>query len=165
MPTMTSYKFGDPVLVPFPFTDQTTTKKRPAVVVSSEAYQKHRPDLILMAVTSQIEADTRLRRDDSARMEEGRPAQTFRYQASANHCREANGLEETRSTGGTGSRKTSKNLTNSSWLTSHQQRHFGYISARIKALSESQDVLGNLQREEFAPRFRIVSLYFDERLR
>jgi mRNA interferase MazF len=50
---MTSYKFGDVVLVPFPFTDQTATKKRPAVVVSSEDYQTHRPDLILMAITSQ----------------------------------------------------------------------------------------------------------------
>ena len=50
---MTSYKFGDVVLVPFPFTDQTAIKKRPAVVVSSEDHQNHRPDLILMAVTSQ----------------------------------------------------------------------------------------------------------------
>ena len=50
---MTSYRFGDIVLVPFPFTDQTTTKKRPAIVVSSEAYQGKKLDLILMAVTSQ----------------------------------------------------------------------------------------------------------------
>jgi mRNA interferase MazF len=48
------YHFGDVIVVPFPFTDQTTTKKRPAVVVSSEAYHRERPDLILMAVTSQI---------------------------------------------------------------------------------------------------------------
>jgi mRNA interferase MazF len=34
MPSTTAYKFGDVVLVPFPFTDQTATKKRPAVVVS-----------------------------------------------------------------------------------------------------------------------------------
>ena len=50
---MTSYRFGDVVLVPFPFTDQTVTKKRPAVVVSSDAYQQQRPDIILIAVTSQ----------------------------------------------------------------------------------------------------------------
>ena len=42
------------MLVPFPFTDQTQAKKRPAVVISSEAYQRERPDLILMAVTSQV---------------------------------------------------------------------------------------------------------------
>jgi mRNA interferase MazF len=47
------YRFGDVIVVPFPFTDQTATKKRPAVVVSSEAYQRERPDLILMAITSQ----------------------------------------------------------------------------------------------------------------
>ena len=54
MPTTTGCEFGDVVLVPFPFTDQTSTKKRPAVVVSSDAYHRDRPDLILMAVTSQV---------------------------------------------------------------------------------------------------------------
>ncbi len=54
MPTTTGYEFGDIVLVPFPFTDQTTTKKRPAVVVSSDTYHRNRPDVILMAVTSQL---------------------------------------------------------------------------------------------------------------
>ena len=54
MPTTIGCEFGDVVLVPFPFTDQTTTKKRPAVVVSSEAYHRDRPDIILMAITSQI---------------------------------------------------------------------------------------------------------------
>jgi mRNA interferase MazF len=48
------YHFGDVIVVPFPFTDQTATKKRPAVVVSSEAYNSERPDLILMAITSQV---------------------------------------------------------------------------------------------------------------
>lgn len=52
---MTGYEFGDIVLVPFPFTDQTTTKKRPAVIVSSRAYHEQRPDLIVMAVTSQTQ--------------------------------------------------------------------------------------------------------------
>jgi len=51
---MTSYEFGDILLVPFPFTDQSTAKKRPAVVVSSEGYHRERPDLILMAVSSQV---------------------------------------------------------------------------------------------------------------
>ncbi len=51
---MTDYKFGDIVLVPFPFTDQTTTKKRPAIIVSSNAYNQNRPDIVIMAVTSQI---------------------------------------------------------------------------------------------------------------
>lgn len=54
MPTTTTFEFGSVVLVPFPFTDQTTTKNRPAVVVSSDAYLRERPDLIIMAITSQL---------------------------------------------------------------------------------------------------------------
>jgi mRNA interferase MazF len=44
------------VLAPFPFTDQTTAKQRPAVVVSSDRYNASRPDVILMPVTSQVTA-------------------------------------------------------------------------------------------------------------
>jgi mRNA interferase MazF len=51
---MTDYDFGDVVLVPFPFTDHTTTKKRPAVVASSSVYNRKRPDVVLVAVTSQL---------------------------------------------------------------------------------------------------------------
>lgn len=54
MPTTTAYEFGDVILVPFPFTDQTISKKRPAVVLSSAAYHRERPDIIIMAVTSQV---------------------------------------------------------------------------------------------------------------
>lgn len=50
------FEFGDIVLVPFPFTSQSASKKRPAVVVSTRAYNDARPDLILMAVTSQLRA-------------------------------------------------------------------------------------------------------------
>jgi len=53
MPPTTSYSFGDIVLVPFPFTDQTGIKKRPAVIVSSAAYNSARRDVMIMAVTSQ----------------------------------------------------------------------------------------------------------------
>lgn len=54
MPTTTGFKFDDVVLVSFPFTSQVGVKQRPAVVVSSSGYQKSRPDLILLAITSQV---------------------------------------------------------------------------------------------------------------
>lgn len=54
MPSTTTYNFGDVVLVGFPFTNLQTTKKRPAVVISKSSYQQNRPDVILMAITSQI---------------------------------------------------------------------------------------------------------------
>lgn len=51
-----SYAFADVILVPFPFTDQVTTKQRPAVVISSMAYNSQRPDVFLLAITSQVRA-------------------------------------------------------------------------------------------------------------
>lgn len=47
-----AYSFGDVVLVPFPFTDQSGTKKRPAVIVSSSGYNANRRDLVIMTITS-----------------------------------------------------------------------------------------------------------------
>ena len=51
---MTTYGFGDVILVPFLFTDQSASKKRPAAVVSSQAYNLSRQDVVVMAVTSQL---------------------------------------------------------------------------------------------------------------
>jgi mRNA interferase MazF len=50
--------FGDIILVPFPFTDQSSSKKRPAVIVSSARYNAERPDFIIMAITIQIRAQS-----------------------------------------------------------------------------------------------------------
>ena len=51
---MTTYKPGDILLVPFPFTDHTATKQRPAVVLSSELYNRSNPDLIIAPITSKV---------------------------------------------------------------------------------------------------------------
>ncbi|HZL01357.1 MAG TPA: type II toxin-antitoxin system PemK/MazF family toxin [Caulobacteraceae bacterium] len=52
--TPQALSFGAIVLVPFPFTNQAASKQRPAVIVSSRAYNVERPDLIMLAVTSQL---------------------------------------------------------------------------------------------------------------
>jgi mRNA interferase MazF len=49
-----AYQFGDVLLVPFPFTDQSASKQRPGVIVSSAAYHRARRDLVLMPITSQL---------------------------------------------------------------------------------------------------------------
>lgn len=54
MPTTITYNFGDIVLVPFPFTNQASTKQRPAAIISTAAYNTIKPDLIIIAITSQI---------------------------------------------------------------------------------------------------------------
>lgn len=51
---MTTYNFGDILLVSFPFTDQTSSKKIPAIIISSNTYNQQKLDLIIMAITNQI---------------------------------------------------------------------------------------------------------------
>jgi mRNA interferase MazF len=48
------FEFGNVILVPFPFTSQSAAKRRPAVVVSNRAYNGARPDVVVMAITSQL---------------------------------------------------------------------------------------------------------------
>lgn len=57
-----AYPRGAVVLVPFPFTDLSRQKPRPAVVVSGEAFHQENEDLILVALSSRIER--RLRQTD-----------------------------------------------------------------------------------------------------
>lgn len=47
------YSRGAVVLVPFPFTDQSATRRRPALVVSSDDYNQACPDRVLARITSQ----------------------------------------------------------------------------------------------------------------
>ena len=48
---MTIYNRGDVVLVPFPFSNQTIIKKRPAVIISSDVYNNTSSDIVIMAIT------------------------------------------------------------------------------------------------------------------
>ena len=54
MPSTISFSQGDVVLVPFPFTDLSATKQRPALVLSPKRLNKIRPDLVLAAISSQV---------------------------------------------------------------------------------------------------------------
>jgi len=48
---MTAYSRGDIVLVIFVFADESGVKRRPAVIVSSDAYNNGRDEAIIAAVT------------------------------------------------------------------------------------------------------------------
>jgi len=49
-----SFNRGDVVLVPFPFTDLTAQKQRPALVISANSFNRSFADIILVGITSQI---------------------------------------------------------------------------------------------------------------
>ena len=51
---MTAYKRADVVLVGFIFSDESGTKLRPALVVSSAAYHRGRQELVVAAITSNV---------------------------------------------------------------------------------------------------------------
>ena len=51
---MTAYSRGDVVLVGFVFSDESGRKLRPAVVVSSAAYNRSRQEIVVAAITSNI---------------------------------------------------------------------------------------------------------------
>lgn len=51
---MTHYKVGDIILIPFPFTDLTSVKQRPAVILSSSQFNRKHGDVIVAAITSHL---------------------------------------------------------------------------------------------------------------
>ncbi|MGI6702567.1 MAG: type II toxin-antitoxin system PemK/MazF family toxin [Clostridia bacterium] len=48
------YNQGDILLIPIPFSDLTSSKKRPVLVLSNNDYNKKTEDIIVAAVTSNI---------------------------------------------------------------------------------------------------------------
>lgn len=51
---MTTYKRGAIVLLPFPYTDQTGLKRRPALILSTDAYNARRADIIVAPITGNL---------------------------------------------------------------------------------------------------------------
>jgi mRNA interferase MazF len=51
------YKQRDIIMIPFPYTDLTETKQRPAIIVSNNNYNDTLDDVIVCAVTSKFQRD------------------------------------------------------------------------------------------------------------
>jgi mRNA interferase MazF len=52
-------KRKDIILVPFPFSDLSSQKRRPAVIMSKDGFNEESPDVLVCAITSNIsDADT-----------------------------------------------------------------------------------------------------------
>ena len=49
-------KQGDIILVPIPFTDLSSAKRRPVIVVSRDNYQAATQDMVVVAMTSNLVA-------------------------------------------------------------------------------------------------------------
>lgn len=59
MKSTTHYKKWEIVLVPFPFTDLSASKKRPALIISPDDYNNEL-DIIIAFITSKIDVKPRL---------------------------------------------------------------------------------------------------------
>jgi mRNA interferase MazF len=47
-----AYKQGEIVLVPFPYSDLSGSKRRPVLIVSNDAYNASFPDVVVVVITS-----------------------------------------------------------------------------------------------------------------
>lgn len=67
MPNMTIFRFGDVLLVAFPFAEAATSKHRPAAVVSSPGFHELTQTVIVVSITSALDLPgARLIHDSSA---------------------------------------------------------------------------------------------------
>ncbi len=53
MPSTTTYKRGHVIVVNVPFSDHTGIKPRPALVITTDAFHRELPDLIVCPISSQ----------------------------------------------------------------------------------------------------------------
>jgi mRNA interferase MazF len=83
------YSQGDIVLVPFPFTDNISSKKRPAIIISNSIVNKTADVTLLMMTTVHIEEDFGIEFSDSHLK---KPLDTFKTMYA--HCRKIAVLEK-----------------------------------------------------------------------
>jgi mRNA interferase MazF len=62
---------GDLVLIPIPFTDLTSQKRRPVIVLSNDAYNRNTADMVVVAMTSNPAVVDYSFRIDSSDLEQG----------------------------------------------------------------------------------------------
>ena len=65
------FEQGDIVLVPFPFTDLSTTKQRPALVISKGSYNTKTQDIVTCGITSNLQNSDYAVLIDNADLAEG----------------------------------------------------------------------------------------------
>lgn len=63
---------GDIVLIPIPFTDLSSQKRRPVIVVSNDAYNRKTMDIVVVAMTSNPAAADYSFTITSSNLEQGR---------------------------------------------------------------------------------------------
>lgn len=63
---------GDIVLIPVPFTDLSSAKRRPVIVVSNNTYNQQRQDIVVVALTSNPIAGTYAFTISSSDLERGK---------------------------------------------------------------------------------------------
>ena len=77
MPSTTRYRRGDIVLVSFPFTDLSSSKRRPALVISPDSFNEQGQDVVLVAITSQEPDDNAITVDERDCVDGELPKRSF----------------------------------------------------------------------------------------
>ncbi|MBI3623732.1 type II toxin-antitoxin system PemK/MazF family toxin [Candidatus Pacearchaeota archaeon] len=62
----------DLLLVPFPFSDQSSRKVRPVIVISNDEFNQHSEDILVVGVTSNVSKDKYSVKLDNKDLEEGK---------------------------------------------------------------------------------------------
>jgi mRNA interferase MazF len=77
MPFTTGYRRGDIVLVSFPFTDLSSSKRRPALIISPDVFNEHGVDVVLVAIPSQEPEDKAIALAPDDFLEAALPKESF----------------------------------------------------------------------------------------